>query len=184
LPGLPPEPSSGAAVASTGPVHQQLGKIAWQRRTTRKPFLQNWRGTPQGTIELLLEENVLSRINPCAKGCCFQHAALTLMANVIHAMRLKKCSRAIAKSHYTATPETVWQCHSCGCFNEDDEVPECDLCGMAHRPPIDPLDNQSNVADLDSNFGDQSKSGHHSSSSSEAAEIIEIDDVGQVCESD
>jgi hypothetical protein len=83
-------------------------------------------GTPVNTVEFLILETLRS-INPLARGCCFWHAGLLYIHNVVQGMRFTQCKPKLE-------PHPGPQCHSCGCLQEDEEDAaqedaECDTCG-------------------------------------------------------
>jgi len=94
-------------------------------KLSRKCFQTNFKETKQDTIERMIL-NVMRRLNPRAKGCCFNHIALLTLHNVISEMSARGCIK-------TSKPHCAWQCLECCTVHgddlgDDDDV-DCPVCG-------------------------------------------------------
>eukprot|EP00427_Karlodinium_veneficum_P068322 CAMPEP_0169306000 /NCGR_PEP_ID=MMETSP1017-20121227/470_1 /TAXON_ID=342587 /ORGANISM="Karlodinium micrum, Strain CCMP2283" /LENGTH=533 /DNA_ID=CAMNT_0009399081 /DNA_START=19 /DNA_END=1617 /DNA_ORIENTATION=+ len=122
---------------------------------SKTSFLPPWKGTPSVTIEFVVMEQVLARINPFAQGCCFWHASLDYLAFVVEDMLSRKCNRKF-------WPHVGWQCHSCKGLNErvdtDSEVEEGGVvvCGVCDSERASLSGNEDAQSQRDSNVNEDS----------------------------
>merc|ERR1719272_113290 len=56
-------------------------------RKSRKGLLQNFKGTPRDTLEMMLMENLRS-MNPFGRGCCPVHVSIHMLKEVMNQFSL------------------------------------------------------------------------------------------------
>ena len=114
------------------------------------------------TLEMLVFE-MLQRINPRGKGCCYHHVGLLVLQQCISMMTMRPCNHGLK-------PFDGWQCRDCRAMNELD--PDCDdwlACTTCVRVfpvteheeeqapvPLTPSPPTSNEADEDDEGGEAS----------------------------
>ena len=74
--------------------------------------MSHFQETPNTTVEELLRD-VLVKINPRGKGCCYMHIGLLVLQQCISAMSVGECWPELQ-------PHNDWQCEECFALHEDD----------------------------------------------------------------
>lgn len=95
---------------------------------TRKCFQRKFKPTAKDTMEQMILQ-VMVRMNPKGKGCCYVHIALATLHKVVSEMSARRCLEAVK-------PNSSWQCGHCkAVFSEDDgDDEECPVCGRERSP--------------------------------------------------
>ena len=106
---------------------------------TRKLAMSHFQETPNQTVEILLWE-LMQKINPRGKGCCYMHIGLLVLQQCISAMSLQECRRELQ-------PYNGWQCEECFALNEDDsDVSDRFCCACLHFPELEPAEQEEALA--------------------------------------
>jgi len=87
--------------------------------------------TPSTTVKQLLID-ILRKINPRGKGCCYMHVGLLTLQHCISEMvqTLLQCNRQLK-------PCNGWQCMECLGLNPDEpNVDDRECCACGHFPSL------------------------------------------------
>jgi len=105
------------------PQHRRRAQVTLR---TRKLAVNGFSETPSQTVKQLLLD-VLLKMNPRGKGCCYQHVGLLVLQHCVSEMVLLQCNRQLK-------PCNGWQCMECLALQPDDpdfDDRECCHCGLS-----------------------------------------------------
>jgi len=101
---------------------------------SRKLAMNGFSETPSTSVKQLLNE-ILFKINPRGKGCCYLHVGLLVLQHCVSELALSQCDRRLK-------PYNGWQCMLCLGLNPDDpdfDIRECCVCGFVSSVAEDQL---------------------------------------------
>jgi len=91
--------------------------------------MNHFQETPNTTVKQLVWE-LLQKINPHGKGCCYMHIGLQVLQQCISGMSVREC-------HLELQPYGGWQCEECFALNEDNPCVSDRMCGACLcSPPV------------------------------------------------
>jgi len=153
-------PRLPARPAARKPYHVNL--------TTRKCAIKKFKVTPKTTRSMMVMD-LVSKVNPCGKGCCFWHVGLLTWLRHFSQMLAEECRKDFV-------PYLAWQCPLCLVLHDTDDDEQDRLCTVCWSSTEDASSllsqhlncNPETVEDDSSNAGDvespaMSDDGHSSS---------------------
>jgi len=116
------------------PRHHRQAQVTLR---TRKLAVNGFSETPSKTLRQLLWE-ILRKINPRGKGCCYMHVGLLALQDCVSGIALLECNQQVQ-------PYNGWQCMDCLALNAGnpnlDDL-ECCACGLTPSIAEDQLVDQ------------------------------------------